>query len=1098
MKAAPQAVRAVDQAAASQGRQRDDALEREADRLADTVVKGRFPDKDPNISPSSGGVAKLPAVVRDVVAQSGEPLGHAERAYFEPRFGRDLSGIVIHRHGAAERSAAAIDARAYAHGRHVVFGKGEFAPQTIAGRQLLAHELGHTLQQRMGTPILQRKPRTNAEDEDKNKNKPAIISVTAEQGGKTADVVLSDDTSASVELLINKMAPGDYTTSPTVRVPNATSQGIPGKFIYRYPLDPYTEEPLNGLAPKIEIHIRPSPTGQLKELPKEIQDFVTSDRAKAGTADEYRDAAFAGEILKGAGVTADELILVQESRRHNQELGIATESGGTQTEWAFDYVEKRNKKQLDTASNWDSLVEISKIMADAPTHLLHRGGVGSILEDGSDKLALMNYINLLKFNKISPTSKQDLHSTGARLLNEFRALIGHFENALVADLTNLAVAALDSAEASLLRMDRQYVGLWQDKKWSANYFWAELQRINRNEKVAAASRQRAAVKQKLDSEQQADSIHRALNPFSVIGDTLSGEPTYSQRTDQREKQMEQQEQAFNQTVAEESNLKVTQGFSAQDILSAKDASSAQGKLTDFLFDGRKQITRARSRIKERKVIFAADKIIDMEKERLKGPIGAKSSEINRVIDDLASYRKSQTSLWDDILKVVEFVSMFVPGPIGWGLRLGVAAVNFDKKMTDIGTRRDLYGANLSAKSVGSGEVGDALFEAAIQVVPDVRPVAKAERLTLNLERGAARSADDVAGAGSRTAANVEHGAPQGLADDMAGGGSKLPDAPAGGATTHGSPPTKPDLGVPTYNNLPRRVPKGGERVQIVERDGMFFEVDYETGALIPATGDYAFARMPDGSLWGSRYGHAEASMGVPVAYAGNMKMENGALKTWNRESGTYKPVGDRFADQAGFPIPPQPLPAQAGKKVQLPVFREPTKPRAPAVDPDAAKPDWTDYLPDARKRTEASKAANKGDLLAMGKTTGGLPPDVETAMGKLGISGDELGKFTRGEKAAGVMKRGDIEFKHYLINEGDTLVAGVLSSYAYGDRASMIKAYLTFRQQSLAMAKSLGAKTLRLEADVVMSAELAEDLIRRGYRLVDESSSKYALEIPVR
>jgi hypothetical protein len=966
MRAAPQAIRAVDQAPASRGRQRDDALEREADRLADSVVKGRFPEKDPHVSPSSGGATKLPAGVRDVLAQSGEPLGHAERAYFEPRFGRDLSGVRIHRHGPAERSAAAMDARAYAHGNHVVFGKSEFAPHTTAGRHLLAHELGHTLQQRIGTPVLQRK------SQDEDKNKPGVVTVTAEQRGKTADVVLSDGMSATVDLLINKLAPGDYTTSPLGHVPNATAEGIPGKFIYRYPLDPYTEEPINGRAEKTTIHIRPTPAGQVKELPKEIQDFVTSDRATAGTADEYRDAAFAGEILKQAGVTADELILVQESRRHDREMGNTTESGGTQTEWAFDYVEKRNKKQLDTASNWDSLVEISKIMADAPTHLLHHGGVGSILEDGSDALARVNYWNLYKHYKIPYAGREDLNRNGARLLSEFRALIGHFENALVADLTNLAVAALDSAEASLLRMDRRYVGLWQDKKWSPNYFWAELQRINRNEKVAAASRQRAAVKQKLDSEQQADSIHRALNPFSVIGDTLSGEPTYSQRTDQREKQMEQQEQAFNQTVAEESNLKVTQGFSAQDILSAKDASAAHGKLTDFLFDGRKQITGARSRIKERKVIFAADKIIDMEKERLKGPIGGKSSEINRVIDDLASYRKSQTSLWDDILKVVEFVSMFVPGPIGWGLRLGVAAVNFDKKMTDIGTRRDLYGANLSAKSVGSSEVGDALFEAAIQVVPDVPPVAKAERLTLNLERGAARSADDVAGATSRTAANVEHGAPQGLADDVAGGGSKLPDAPAGGATTHGSPPTKPDLGVPTYNNLPRRTPKGGERVQIVERDGMFFEVDYESGALIPATGDYAFARMPDGSLWGSRYGHAEAAMGGPVAYAGNIKMENGALKSWNRESGTYKPVGDHFADQAGFPIPPQPLPTQAGKKVQLPVFQERTKPRPPAVDPDVPKPDWTDHLPEARKRTEAAKAKYGDNLMMM--ATPGAPP----------------------------------------------------------------------------------------------------------------------------
>lgn len=1096
MRAAPQSARAVDQAPAARGKQRDDALEREADRTADRVVRGHFSDGPPRISPSSGNgasMADLPSAVRHVLGQSGEPLGRAERGYFEPRFGRDLSGILIHRDEAASRSAAALDAQAYAYRNHIVFGAGAFAPGSSAGRQLLAHELSHTLQQQNAVPAIQRKPRREGEED---KDKPGIVSVSAEQGAKTADVVLSDGTSASVELVLNKLAPGDYVTSPVGRVRNATIQGIPDKFLYRYPVDPYTEELLNGLQPKIEIHIRPSPTAEIKQLPAEFRNFVTSDRARAGTADEYRDAAYAGQILKDAGVTADELTLVQESRRHDREMGVAsTEFTGTQSDWALDYVQKRQNKKLDESSNWDALVELAKIMSEAPVHLLHRGGVGSILKDGSDKLALVNYINLLKFNKISPTSKQDLHSTGARLLSEFRALIGHFENALVADLTNLAVAALDSAEASLLRMDRQYVGMWQDKKWSPHYFWNEIQRINRNEKVAAAVRERATVKQKVDREQQADDIRRAIHPFGVVAEHISGEPTYSQRTDQREKQMEQQEQLLNQAVAEQSNLKVTQGFSAQDIISAENASDAQNRLSNFLFDGRKQITRARSRIKERKVIYAADKIIDMEKERLKGALGAKSSEISRVIDDLASYRKSQTSLWDDILKVVEFVSMFVPGPIGWGLRIGVAAINLDKKFTDIGTRRDLYGGNLSAKSVGSGEVGSALFEAGFQVATDIPAVAKAGRLTLNLERGAVRSADDTAGIASRTASNAEHGAPQGLAGDVAGG-SKVPEPPTGFGTH--APAAKPDLGVPTFSNLPGRVPRGGERVRIIEKDGKYFELDHETGALTPAKGDYSFARLPDGSLWGSRYGHAEASMGGPVRYAGQIKFEDGVLMKWSPESGTYKPIGGKYADPADFPIPPDPIPAHSGKGGQLPVFQAQTKPRTPAVTPDPVEPHWTDRLPEAKQRTDARKTAHNENILAMGKTTGGLPPDVETALGKLGMSGDEVGKFARGEKAAGVIKRGDIEFNHYLINEGDTLVAGVQSSYAYGDRASMIKAYLTFRQSSLGIAKSLGAKTLRLEADVVRSAEVAEDLMRRGYKLIDEYSLTYALEIPVR
>src|SRR5262249_60007336 len=47
-------------------------------------------------------------------------------------------------------SAAAVGAQAYTVGRDVVFGQGGFHPGTFAGRQLLAHELTHVLQQSAG------------------------------------------------------------------------------------------------------------------------------------------------------------------------------------------------------------------------------------------------------------------------------------------------------------------------------------------------------------------------------------------------------------------------------------------------------------------------------------------------------------------------------------------------------------------------------------------------------------------------------------------------------------------------------------------------------------------------------------------------------------------------------------------------------------------------------------------------------------------------------------------------------------------------------------------------------------------------------------
>lgn len=88
---------------------------------------------------------------------SGQPLSDSLRASFEPRFGKDFSGVRIH--ADAEEAAIAVDARAYTVGKDVVFGKGEYAPGTIEGQRLIAHELTHVVQQADGVIAgIQRKP----------------------------------------------------------------------------------------------------------------------------------------------------------------------------------------------------------------------------------------------------------------------------------------------------------------------------------------------------------------------------------------------------------------------------------------------------------------------------------------------------------------------------------------------------------------------------------------------------------------------------------------------------------------------------------------------------------------------------------------------------------------------------------------------------------------------------------------------------------------------------------------------------------------------------------------------------------------------------
>ena len=65
----------------------------------------------------------------------------------EPRFRHDFSRVRVHADTQAAESARAVNALAFTVGNDVVFGNGQYAPQTPAGRRLLAHELAHTIQQ---------------------------------------------------------------------------------------------------------------------------------------------------------------------------------------------------------------------------------------------------------------------------------------------------------------------------------------------------------------------------------------------------------------------------------------------------------------------------------------------------------------------------------------------------------------------------------------------------------------------------------------------------------------------------------------------------------------------------------------------------------------------------------------------------------------------------------------------------------------------------------------------------------------------------------------------------------------------------------------
>lgn len=151
----------------------NDPLEHEADRVADQVMRMPNPslsvvgvpgqisrkcatceeeETEQTLQTKRAGVSeatvgRAPAVVHQVLNSPAQPLDAATRTFMEIRFGRDFQRVRVHTGQAATFSARALNALAYTVGADIVFDAGQYAPESDAGRRLIAHELAHVVQQ---------------------------------------------------------------------------------------------------------------------------------------------------------------------------------------------------------------------------------------------------------------------------------------------------------------------------------------------------------------------------------------------------------------------------------------------------------------------------------------------------------------------------------------------------------------------------------------------------------------------------------------------------------------------------------------------------------------------------------------------------------------------------------------------------------------------------------------------------------------------------------------------------------------------------------------------------------------------------------------
>ncbi len=107
---------------------------------------------------SGGGIMEGGRVHPDVTSQinaqrgRGMPLAPALAEQIGGRLGDGFADVRVHADGLSDALARSVQARAFTTGADIFFAQGEYRPQSSSGRELLAHELTHVVQQR-GAPV---------------------------------------------------------------------------------------------------------------------------------------------------------------------------------------------------------------------------------------------------------------------------------------------------------------------------------------------------------------------------------------------------------------------------------------------------------------------------------------------------------------------------------------------------------------------------------------------------------------------------------------------------------------------------------------------------------------------------------------------------------------------------------------------------------------------------------------------------------------------------------------------------------------------------------------------------------------------------------
>jgi hypothetical protein len=119
--------------------------------LPETQLQRKFlvGSATPVVQRQGGGVVNTSKLETSIqhARQNGQPLSDDIRQPMEEAFGADFSSVKIHTDTHSHQLNQTIQARAFTTGQDIFFRQGEYNPGSYQGKELLAHELTHVVQQ---------------------------------------------------------------------------------------------------------------------------------------------------------------------------------------------------------------------------------------------------------------------------------------------------------------------------------------------------------------------------------------------------------------------------------------------------------------------------------------------------------------------------------------------------------------------------------------------------------------------------------------------------------------------------------------------------------------------------------------------------------------------------------------------------------------------------------------------------------------------------------------------------------------------------------------------------------------------------------------